>query len=682
MSSPTIIQRFSSFTLLTIIAALSGCGGNNQSSQSQPDIATSLADATTLEQYLKLGYIHQYDPQATNNSAEMPDVSSGEAATDDSSYSTTNTGETGIDEADLIKQNGRYLYAAKQPVPTWLDPGTNQEPQILSWETTGTPVSSSLQSTTTLTGAFNIEGLYLQNDQLIALTSSGLDATRNDLESTLVSADYYNPWYWQSYSTDIRVLDLSTPGQPGQIHQLSVEGHLISSRVIDNQLYMVTRYTPNLDVPEYNTGISTTSWQNTVLGTPLTDLLPRVWVNGEQTGHLFEQGDCHVPDLAAGGYPSLVAVIRVNLTNPADWQASCNSGRISGVYASADAFILSGYNNSRWDSTRIDWYDLSRFSLIASDSLPGTLDGSMPSLRLSERNGELRVLTSSPDLVAVDMDIADGVVDGVVDGVIAGAEADSGSNAMTADTSPPITGNNWQHRLFIVKPATDGTLDLVAQLPNNTRTSVIGKPGESVKAVRFFGERAYVVTFRQTDPLYVINLSDSADPFIEGELIISGFSSYLHPVNEHLLLGLGQAADSNGQTQGLKLSLFDTSNSAHPTEITSMELGGRGSWSDALYDHHAISVMNTADGIRLGFTWSDYRDWNWQGNKVFIADINTSNTTIREILNSTYFNGTSQSNDYYWYYTGYTRVTLHNDGLHLVNNGDVTSDSIRNWNQP
>jgi len=103
---------------------------------------------------------------------------------------------------------------------------------------------------------------------------------------------------------------------------------------------------------------------------------------------------------------------------------------------------------------------------------------------------------------------------------------------------------------------------------------------------------AYAITARRIDPLYVIDLTDPADPFLAGELFVTGFSDFLHPVTAELLLGLGTGA--NG---GIKLELFDVSNIAQPLSRGSTTLGGRGSWSEAQYDRHAFSYQSDLNGV-------------------------------------------------------------------------------------
>ncbi|MBI4884715.1 MAG: beta-propeller domain-containing protein, partial [Actinobacteria bacterium] len=126
--------------------------------------------------------------------------------------------------------------------------------------------------------------------------------------------------------------------------------------------------------------------------------------------------------------------------------------------------------------------------------------------------------------------------------------------------------------------------------PEGNELVQIGKVGglgltEQIYAVRFLGTQAYVVTFRQTDPLYVVDLADPTNPRVTGELKIPGYSAYLHPVGDGLLLGVGQSADLDGFTTGTQLSLFDVTDPANPQLISSLPIGGS---SEAEWDHHAF----------------------------------------------------------------------------------------------
>ena len=143
------------------------------------------------------------------------------------------------------------------------------------------------------------------------------------------------------------------------------------------------------------------------------------------------------------------------------------------------------------------------------------------------------------------------------------------------------------HRLYVLRESPSRPeLDVVSQLPNDSRPQEIGKPNEMLYGVRFLADRAYAVTFEQIDPLYVIDLADPADPLIAGELEVTGFSDFLHPVSDDLLLGLGTGGDG-----GVKLELFDVSDITQPLSRGSTTLGRRWSTSEARYDRHAFTYQ-------------------------------------------------------------------------------------------
>ena len=145
---------------------------------------------------------------------------------------------------------------------------------------------------------------------------------------------------------------------------------------------------------------------------------------------------------------------------------------------------------------------------------------------------------------------------------------------------------------------------------NAARPQALGKPSELLYSTRFLGDRLYAVTFKKIDPLYVVDLSSSADPKIAGAVELPGFSDYLHPLPDGLLLGFGKDAVpadnfADGQFawyQGLQLTLFDVSNASQPRELQRVAFGKRGSDSPLLRDHHALSILPQADGsISIAF---------------------------------------------------------------------------------
>jgi inhibitor of cysteine peptidase len=154
------------------------------------------------------------------------------------------------------------------------------------------------------------------------------------------------------------------------------------------------------------------------------------------------------------------------------------------------------------------------------------------------------------------------------------------------------------NRLYIL----DEELNIVSVLEN------LGKPGETIQSTRFVGDYAYLVTFEQTDPFYVINVADPEDPFVEGELEIPGFSSYLHPFGEDFMLGIG-FGDTSGGTQGIKISLYDIRDKTNPVVFDEIiydysELGF--AYTSVTYNHKDLLLSYAKGLIALPFTTYNY----------------------------------------------------------------------------
>ena len=128
-------------------------------------------------------------------------------------------------------------------------------------------------------------------------------------------------------------------------------------------------------------------------------------------------------------------------------------------------------------------------------------------------------------------------------------------------------------------------------------------PGEDIYAVRFMDDHGFVVTFEQIDPLYVLNLTDPANPTIAGDLKIPGFSEYLHPWGEDYLIGVGQSTAEarwgGTTTDGIQLSLFDVSDWSDPEVVQQVTIGGQGSYSDVSSTHKAFTFMPESGWLAL-----------------------------------------------------------------------------------
>ncbi|MFA5635635.1 MAG: beta-propeller domain-containing protein, partial [Anaerovoracaceae bacterium] len=169
-------------------------------------------------------------------------------------------------------------------------------------------------------------------------------------------------------------------------------------------------------------------------------------------------------------------------------------------------------------------------------------------------------------------------------------------------------GNN----LFVL----DGSLNIIGSVTGLAK-------GETIYSVRFMGDKGYVVTFRTMDPLFVFDLSNPTAPRVTGELKMPGFSNYLHPIGDDLILGIGMETrelierDSTGKETvvgfrqgGLKISLFDVADMGKPKEVTNLVIGESGSYSEALYNHKAVMVDAASQQIVFDAFIAKEKDWN------------------------------------------------------------------------
>jgi hypothetical protein len=172
-----------------------------------------------------------------------------------------------------------------------------------------------------------------------------------------------------------------------------------------------------------------------------------------------------------------------------------------------------------------------------------------------------------------------------------------------------------------------GTLTTVGQLDGLA-------PGERIYAARFMGDRGYLVTFVQVDPLFTLDLSDPKDPRVVGELEMPGYSAYLHPVNEDHLLAVGMAGDVDGSIHGLAVNLFDVSDFAEPALIQQYVFEDQDdawSWSEALGDHHAFTFHRGVLSIPA-YMWQ--QDQLFSGLLVLAVDVNEGISELGRIDHS------------------------------------------------
>ena len=363
---------------------------------------------------------------------------------------------------------------------------------------------------------------------------------------------------------------------------------MIDSRRIGDTLYLVTQYSPQLPLFVLPAAATAAERDEAIKRTTAAALLPTLRRNGGPAEALLSDTDCYVQTANASSAITLTTITVVDLKSPTLARSSrCFAGGSEALYMSTGALYLA---TTRWtypeNSNQLWRYpaeimtDLHKFSLQGaavvykgSGAVSGHLgwDNQRKSMRLSEHNGDLRVLSYTGDTGWFTIQDA----------------SDAGK--------PPSPA-----RLTVLRErASDQSLQVLSTLPNSTRPAHIGKPREQVYGVRFVGDRGYVVTFRRTDPLYVLDLSNPADPKTAGELEVAGFSEHLIPLANQLLLGVGRSADASGRVDGLKVALFDVADATRPSQRGEVKIGGPASQMTLDLSRHGLNYLMKGDIARV-----------------------------------------------------------------------------------
>lgn len=171
----------------------------------------------------------------------------------------------------------------------------------------------------------------------------------------------------------------------------------------------------------------------------------------------------------------------------------------------------------------------------------------------------------------------------------------------------------------------DNELDIVGELKGIAED-------ERIYSTRFIDDRLYMVTFKQVDPFFVIDLEEPQNPEILGELKITGFSRYLHPYDENHIIGLGKETTETGRTKGLKISLFNVEDVSAPTEVAKYVTGERYANSEALYEHKAFLFSKERELLVIPAYSHSYDGSDTEYNGGFVFNITTSDIRLRGLI--------------------------------------------------
>lgn len=584
---------------IALSTTLVGCGGGGGGSSAPNDtsgpvesfgLLKPVSSDEELGESLKRGLAGSPSQLSIGGPPLPLDEISSVAGEGAANFSTTNIQEEGVEEADITKYDGEFLYVLDRSPQAFDDDFAGLTlsfagASIRLFETDAEGVEVDQVARIELESQeISISGLYLVEPADTKLLLS-IGQTFGQVPWDLFAFDYY----WQEGTTKITAWDVEDARNPAKHWTLEFDGSLLTSRRINNTLYVVTRFTPSVEgvIPFPVEQAQIESNQALIDGARLSELLPDVRKNDEESRKLLLGSECYLPNpefdelsvIYSSG--SIVTVTAVDLANPDNMESVCLNTFASGFYMSKDSLYITA--NTSGDSTFIHKVGLNDGApdYRGSGEVPGYLGTSNPSFLMSEREGDLRVISSSWANRFFPLPVLE-------------IEDESTSSEEEEDFGV--------HRLTILREAGDGMrLEQVAKLPNSARPKHIGKPGEDIYAARFLGNRAYAVTFETIDPLYVLDISDPEDPRISGELEIPGFSNLLQPLGEELLLGIGSDVPAEGPNfiQGVKVALFNVADIEAPVELGSVVIGKRGSSSPAEYNYHALTLLKTDGNYRF-----------------------------------------------------------------------------------
>ena len=599
-----------SVLLACCLVACGGSGGDSSAildpggtTQPEPDPTglwiTSNAGGGLLAYQEKLSTISSERSFAVADAAPSAEGSVG-------GFSATYTLEAGIDEYDIVKYSGSLLATApsrsaccfimeSSPLTDGADvmpPEPGSEEAVIQLFSTDPNAGDALsQGSISLPEGLTAEGMYLSEDVLHVLLTTSWWGT--------FGPRHIEPGVWAAQRVIFETYDVASPAEPNLMHRLEVEGGLVSSRRLGDQVIIASRHMPQIEglIPYPSTEEEASQNERLLADATEEDILPGIHLNGERLNPLslddcYRQDPEHPLATSMPGDPVITTLLSVSSATGEVSTATCVMESIDGMSLGAQYLALSFV---RWDSasdeTLIHLLDLDELRYLGSESVSGALySGGNADFRINEFDGVLRLVTTR----------------------WTGDEEDA-----------------FEHVLYLLRPESDAPeLARVATLGDSPEHR-IGKRNEDLYGVRFKGPRAYLVTFERIDPLYVLDLSDPENPEIVGELEVPGFSDLLHEVSSDLLLGLGSSADRLP-----KLELFDISDVSAPISRSLIELGIGWDWaySPAQYNRYAFTYLVGEEIDRLTVPYSAQRsgeDTFEQVDRIALFEIHNKNDASR-----------------------------------------------------
>ncbi len=540
------------------------------------------ADAGELEAKIKTElarrYERQYDSSVYRGStvataagavsgqtgavSQSQSAEGGDAGTAAPAFSATNVQEQGVDEGDLVKTDGKYVYLARGTRFVILTVDPAQDSAVLSDTDLNEQISE----------------LLLSGAKVVLITSP---VTVYPVGGTSLMSATVIPF---RPVTHVYVYDVSSPDLPILAASFDFPGQVRGSRRIGNILYLITNTVIELPSPAQPADFLTSGATSTdpqafitacerarqenlrrVQAASLSELLPSyksiVYAGSAGTSATAPAASPSTTFLAQpanGTDLSVVVSLDLSAAPPTTATASVVAAA-SQVYVSRDSLYLASANSWQW-----------------IEPLPGS---AMPS---GNPDPGTTVHKFALDASGKPVYKGSGVVEGWVNDRF--SMGDHNGYLRLGTTRGGWWGESISNQMTVLTEdaGAPGRLTVIARIRDIA-------PGERIYAMRFDRDRGYVVTFKQTDPLFTFDLSDPAGPRLAGTVKVNGFATYIHllgPETAPRLLTIGRSADSAGRVTGNKLQLFDVKDMEAPRLSAEYELGQ--GWSNALFDPHAF----------------------------------------------------------------------------------------------
>lgn len=535
----------------------------------------SLSGSTTED----MGFFSLDNSEAADSSENLTAENASAASSTD--YTSTNVQVEGVDEGDVVKTDGENIYQISEDRVVISEAAGDRTRELASFsldenqdDSSSTDEVAPSDTTTSDTADTTVDTapsypqsypteLYIEGD-ILAVIHGLSNVIPLESESTQ-DDDAGSSWRggYGSESTQVAFYDVTDPTDPSLITTLGQGGYYSSSRLYDGVLYLISNY--------YIYDFDNADQQK-----PET-YAPALYQDGEAA--LVEAKDiCIIPEYDATAY---TVVSTINIADASRYDTKSVLGGNGVVYMNQDGLYIANsvyetiesepYNESVYTitdytnttTTRITRFSLGRGTIEvgASGKVAGSL---LNQFSLDEYEDHLRVVTTNNDYSYRIL-----------------RDETFGVESYEYDEEESLSTN----ALYVL----DQNLKTVGSIEGLAED-------ERVYSVRFDGPVGYFVTFKQVDPLFTVDLANPEQPEILSALKIPGFSQYLHVYSPGRLFGLGMAADEDtGATQGMKLSMFDTTDPLNVTEKTqeSTDTG----YSEALYNHKAVCIAPERDTI-------------------------------------------------------------------------------------